>query len=359
MRIAFLGDLALVGRYDLRKNPSALQRLDALAAHLAEFDLVVGNLESPVTTRRRSHIPKSMHVWTSPESLEVLTYLGVDAVSLANNHINDFGRAGIEETLAALAGAEIQAFGVDGRTFSVDTDGEKVAFSGFACLSTNGTGYAAPGGRGVNTLTREALEHQLHLDQAIGAFSVLALHWGQEHTHLPNPEHIRLARSLAASKRFLIHGHHPHVLQGLENIGDCLVAYSLGNCLFDEIASLDGQKVLRQLPQNERSMVLDVDITGGRIVQFRTTGFEETADGIRFSDGPSDEIVEYSRMLALADEPEAYDQRRQDDVAATLTEKFGKRDMRWLLSRLDYHTVGSRLMAIPRRRRYRQVKERF
>lgn len=359
MRIALLGDLALVGRYDLRSHPQAYERLNALAAHLANFDVVVGNLESPLTARRRSHIPKSMHLWANPESAQLLNHLHVGAVSLANNHINDFGRTGLDATLSALQSVGIPWFGIDGGTLTFERDGERIVLSGFACLSTNGTGYAGPGGRGVNLLTRGALERQLQQDREAGAFSVLSLHWGQEHTHLPNPEHLRLARSLAESERFLLHGHHPHVLQGAEAVNESLLAYSLGNCLFDDCVSLDGQKRLRQLPQNERSIVLEVELERGRIAGWNATGFVETAEGIVISDQPANEVAAYSRFLDLDPDSEDYTERRNEEIASTLAAKFGNRDIRWLASRMNYHSIGSRLAAIPRRARYRRIKREF
>ena len=304
-------------------------------------------------------MPKSMHLWSNPENVQLLNSLKVGAVSLANNHVNDFGRAGMDETIAALEGAGISWYGVDGRTLHIERNGERLALSGFACLSTNGTGYGRPGGRGVNLLTREALERQLEQDRELGEFSLLSLHWGQEHTHLPNPEHLRLARSLAQAERFIVHGHHPHVLQGIEAIDESLISYSLGNCLFDDCVSLDGRKQLRQLPENRRSVVLEVELGNGRVADFRPTGFADAAEGIALSRSPVDEVASYSGLLHLATDSEKYDRQRQKDIAATLTAKFGKHDLRWLASRLNYHSIGARLTAIPRRFRYRRVEKGF
>lgn len=359
MRVALLGDLALVGRYDLWNSPAAAGRLKELGSHLSEFDLVIGNLESPLTTRRNTFIPKSMHLYSHPESARLLSILNVGAVNLANNHIHDFGRAGIDQTITALSEVGVDWFGIDGRSLQVALGGERLALSGFACLSTNGTGYGCHGGRGVNLLTREALERQLNEDRAAGAFSVLSLHWGQEHTHLPNPEHLRLARSLARSERFLVHGHHPHVLQGVEAVGESLISYSLGNCLFDDCDSLDGRKHLRQLPHNRRSIVIEVELVGGRIQNHHYTGFEDTDHGIILSEAPVQEVMEYSESLSLIDDPVAYRRIRQDEISATRAEKFGARDMAWLQSRLNYHSVGARITAVPGQLLYRRLQRGF
>lgn len=359
MRIALLGDLALIGRYDLRQNSSAADRLNELARYLSKFDLVVGNLESPFTTRRKSFVPKSLHLWSNPENVRLLSLLNIGAVSLANNHIHDFGRVGVNETIATLEQAGILWYGLDGRDLQVDDQGERLTLSGFSCLSTNGTGYGKSGQPGVNLLTREALEEQLQKDRMGGRFSLLSLHWGEEDTHLPNSEHLRLVRSLARSENFIVHGHHPHVLQGVESVNDSLISYSLGNCLFDDCVSLDGRKHFQQYPENLRSVVLEVDLVDGRIEDWCPTGFEDNEEGIVFSEAPADEVHSYSQRLDLISDPANYDQLRREEIAAKLPVKSGKRNLLWLLRRLNYHSVVSRLMAIPRSRKYRKIAQGF
>lgn len=87
MKIAMLGDIALVGKYDLARSEEAFGRVQRIADELARYDFVVANLESPMTESLRSRVPKSLHVRTSPRSVELLKALHVNAVTLANNHI--------------------------------------------------------------------------------------------------------------------------------------------------------------------------------------------------------------------------------------------------------------------------------
>lgn len=356
MRIAFLGDIALVGRYDLRSNPAALQRLEALRELLQGFDLVAANLESPLTWRTSSWVPKSMHLRSDPRNVEVLQHLGVRCVSLANNHMNDFGRRGIDETIAVLEENQIDWFGVDDRTVTVEHGSDRLGLAGFCCLSTNGTGYQSSAGTGIGLLTRDRLARQLTDDRAAGVFSVLSCHWGREHTHYPNPEHIALAHSLATQGPFILHGHHPHVIQGVEKRNGSLVAYSLGNCLFDDLESINGRWRLRQGPDNRKSIVLGVEIRDRAIVRQMTVGFEE--DGVSLSDLQA-LADEYSSGLSSAVDVGRYESSRQTEMDTASDEKFGRRDLRWLLSRLNYHSIGARLSALPRQRRYRAIKEGF
>lgn len=62
----------------------------------------------------------------------------------------------------------------------------------------------------------------------------VSIHWGIEGSPAPSPGQRRLARRMARLGARLIAGHHPHVIQPIEKIGDCWVAYSLGNFVFDQ-----------------------------------------------------------------------------------------------------------------------------
>lgn len=62
MKIAFLGDIALIGRYDLTKNPDARDRLKVLSEKLAQYDYVVDNLEFPLTNKDKTKVCKSMYL---------------------------------------------------------------------------------------------------------------------------------------------------------------------------------------------------------------------------------------------------------------------------------------------------------
>ncbi len=358
MRIALLGDIALVGKYDVEKNPAATLLLKELKDFLRGFDLVIANLESPLTARMWSLIPKSMHVRSSPNSVRLLNYLGVHAVSLANNHINDFGRRGIDETIAILEQNNIDWYGVDGRTVTVARRGERVNLSGFCCLSTNGTGYQSSTDRGVGVLTRDRLRQQLSADRDADAFSIFSCHWGSEHTHFPNPEHVALMHGLDGEGSFLIHGHHPHVIQGIEQRNDSLIAYSLGNCLFDDLTSITGQWSLRQTLNNKRSFVLAVEIENHAIVNYETVAFEDCDSGVVIREY-EDSVERYSRELGRFTDSARYQAFRQEEMAAERADKFGRKDARWWLSRLNYYSIGSRMTALPRQQRYKAVQREF
>ena len=237
MKIALLGDIALIGKYDLTKNPDAFRRLDVVTEYLSQFDYVIGNLESPLTDVTKTWIPKSMHLRSPRKNIEILKYLGVDVVSIANNHTYDFGKTGFAETIETLEQNGIEWCGAYGKDVQIRQNGESINVSGFCCASTNGIhlGCANIGKNTIHLLNRFNVERQLQKDDEQKAFSLIVSHWGQEHTSYPGKDTVKIARKIAGMKSSLaIVAHHPHQIQGIEKYNGNLIAYSLGNFLFDD-----------------------------------------------------------------------------------------------------------------------------
>ena len=92
MKIALLGDIAFFGRFSIENNKDVYQYFEKVSEYLSSFDYVIGNLETPMCNIERPVGAKSAHIKSSPENANLLKYLGICAVNLANNHIFDFGR---------------------------------------------------------------------------------------------------------------------------------------------------------------------------------------------------------------------------------------------------------------------------
>lgn len=355
MKIAFLGDVALVGRYDLEFQSSAGGRVHQLAQELGKYDLVIANLESPLTDQRRTRVPKSLHVRSSRQSVALLKQLHVGAVTLANNHIHDFGTRGILDTIQTLEQNGIDWYGLNNKSLLMEISGQTLSFSGFCCLSTNGTGYLRRGSTyGVNPLTVERVLDQLERDRNDGALSVLSFHWGLEHTNFPNPEHVSFARELAGNTSVIVHGHHPHVVQGVEAVSSSVLAYSLGNFIFDDCLTLDGKRLIRNSPRNRIGLLLVVEVQDGQIVGFETKGVRDDSGGLQLFDITS-QLQRYSHLLTMLPDDGSYSRHRQQEFLAGITEKRGPRNLKWLLDRLNPNSVGSFLLGKLRAVHYRQV----
>jgi len=355
MKIAFLGDIALIGKYDLSQNPFAKERLQIIADKLSEFDYVVANLETPLTRKTKTMVCKSMHLKTPPENVELLKFLHVNAVSLSNNHLNDYGRQGLNDTINTLQQNGIEWFGANSKQLIKDIKGEKVCLSGFCCYSTNGTGYLDNTSKyGVNTLTYDNVIKQLETDKKNNVFSIMSFHWGDEHTDYPKYEHICLAELIAKQKDALIVGHHPHIIQGVQKIIHSLVAYSLGNFLFDDMVSINGNFSLKQNLNNKMSFILEVDIVNASINSYQYYGFRDELDKIELFD-INDKLNQISGKLANINDIAAYEAIRKSQINKVILEKFGKHDLKWFSSRLNYYSVGAYISGKLRKKKY--IKE--
>jgi poly-gamma-glutamate synthesis protein (capsule biosynthesis protein) len=123
------------------------------------------------------------------------------------------------------------------------------------------------------------------MDRTNNAFSILSFHWGKEHTNYPSIEHVRLSEIISNLKgNVLIHGHHPHVIQGTIVYNTALVAYSLGNCIFDDCTSMNGRLFLKQNSENRKSVILNVTIKDSTIRDYNTIGFREVDGKIELFD---------------------------------------------------------------------------
>jgi poly-gamma-glutamate synthesis protein (capsule biosynthesis protein) len=195
---------------------------EAVLSITAGRPLVV-NLEGVILP----NVPEALDDMTlaMPEDLTVewLRRLGVAGVGLANNHAMDLGPSGYAETLRALKAAGIPSFG-QGEALSLGT----LEMVGLSDLDTNAA-------RQVDLLTPALLDRLVRPDarRAVVAF----VHWGREYAAAPSPREADLADQMRQRGAALVVGAHPHVAGvGLTALagGETLVAYSLGNFLFDQ-----------------------------------------------------------------------------------------------------------------------------
>ncbi len=210
-------------------------------------DLFVVNLECPYTDSTEK-LPKNFNFRARPELVNVLTAGRVGVVSLANNHMMDYGAQGLLDTLTALEAARIPFFGA-GRDLAearrpalLTVGGLRVAFLGYFFLGTRNIEprevYATDTTPGVagHFSDVDAMERMLREDIASAkAQADLVLpffHWGIEGNTTPEPYQVRLAHAAIDAGAAGVLGSHPHVLQAMELYQGRPVLYSLGNFVF-------------------------------------------------------------------------------------------------------------------------------
>jgi poly-gamma-glutamate capsule biosynthesis protein CapA/YwtB (metallophosphatase superfamily) len=233
---------------------AALQVIDDMAP-----DARVINLETSITRSADFAPGKPVHYRMSPDNLPCLTVVRPDACALANNHVLDLGRAGLTETLDALADAGLRAVGA-GRDAAgarqpaavpVSGDRRAVIFSCGTASSGIPPGWAATGIRpGVNFLpglSAAAADDVIARVQAVkhrGDVVIVSIHWGSNWGYGVDDDQARFARRLIDGGIDLIHGHSSHHPRPIEVYRDRLILYGCGDCI-DDYEGISGYEKFR------------------------------------------------------------------------------------------------------------------
>jgi poly-gamma-glutamate synthesis protein (capsule biosynthesis protein) len=179
----------------------------------------IANLESPLTSEELVTGGHDLRAY--PEAVAALRSGGIDIVTLANNHALDAGVEGLVETRSALAEAGVEAV-VEGESRLI---GSRQGPQAFAVIALDDSRSALDLGRAAELVRASAKQ---------GLPVVVSIHWGGEYQAEPSQRQRLVAEVLSSAGADIIAGHGPHVLQPIEYVGDALVAYSLGNLLFDQ-----------------------------------------------------------------------------------------------------------------------------
>ena len=181
-------------------------------------DLTIVNFEGTLTdsTTRED---KQFAFKADKSYAEILTDGFVEAANLANNHSKDYGEQSYNDTMDALDEAGITNFGYD-RVAIKKVKGIKVGLVGT---------YVLADGLGV----KDSMEKNIQDLKDEGAQVIIAsFHWGEEKAEYPNDVQVELAHAAIDAGADLVLGHHPHVLQGIEQYKGKNIVYSLGNFCF-------------------------------------------------------------------------------------------------------------------------------
>lgn len=182
-------------------------------------DMTIVNLEGPLTRAEERRENQTYCISGDPEYVEALTEGSVEAVSMANNHRLDYFEQGSKDTVAALEDAGI-VYAYDSNIGMYETKGIRIGF-----VSVNEVGQGA----GVEKYLQDGIA-RLRED---GADLVVAnCHWGIERENYPEEYQKTLGRKCIDWGADLVIGHHPHVIQGIEEYKGKYIVYSLGNFCF-------------------------------------------------------------------------------------------------------------------------------
>lgn len=244
--LAFAGDVNFdedskpVARYD-KENKGILAGISIeLLDEMNKADILMLNNEFAYSTRGAEIKEKSYTFRAHPKRVNILKEMGVDIVSLANNHALDFGEDALLDTFTTLDDANIDYVGA-----GINMDRAKapiyytIGDTTIAFLAASHVIYAMdwyatdtrPGMIGTYdpTLFVESIEEAKENSD----FVVVYVHWGKERTHEPVSYQKNLARIYIDAGADAVIGCHPHVMQGIEFYKGKTIAYSLGNYWFN------------------------------------------------------------------------------------------------------------------------------
>ena len=238
--LAFAGDVNFAGRTArLLADPAAA--FGPIAAVLRSADFSVVNLETAITSRGTPQ-PKTYHFRAPPAAFTALGDAGIDLVTMANNHVLDYGPAGLADTLAAARAARFPHVGIGVNAaaawapYVITIHGVKIAVIGVSQVAELASSWVATGSRPgeANAIDLGRTLAAVRAARRLAPVVIVFMHWGTEGQACPDPAQLSLAPELAAAGASIIVGAHAHMLQGSGWLGHTFVAYGLGNFLWWE-----------------------------------------------------------------------------------------------------------------------------
>src|SRR5580693_2277897 len=238
--LAFAGDVHFTGRTArLLKNPAAA--FGPITSVLKSADFTAVNLETAVTSRGRPQ-PKTYHFRTTPVAFTALRDAGIDLATMANNHVLDYGQAGLADTLAAAQAARFPYVGIGTDAaaawapYVTTINGVKIAVIGVSQVAELASSWVATRSRPgeANAINLPRTLAAVRAARRLAPVVIVFMHWGTEGQACPDPNQMSLAPKLAAAGASIIIGAHAHMLQASGWLGHTFVAYGMGNFLWWE-----------------------------------------------------------------------------------------------------------------------------
>jgi poly-gamma-glutamate capsule biosynthesis protein CapA/YwtB (metallophosphatase superfamily) len=277
IELFFAGDSMAGRRYSSpsRGNPQLVNRptvdadLDSLLVPMRPYystsDIASLNLESVMADELPGPSPDKLYTFFSPTALAAaMRRNGIDHVSLGNNHTYDYLEAGLVSTLGALdaAGMEHSGAGLNVeqalRASRMEVGSERLGMLGFVGWAGDftPTQVAAEGKGGAAHGSDDNIRMAIRRERRAGYIPIMQYHGSAEYAARPSSYSVRRMRLAIDNGAPLVSSHHPHVTEGLELYRDGLIAYSLGNFMFDQERS-----------ETQASMVMKVWLEDGEFLR--------------------------------------------------------------------------------------------
>jgi hypothetical protein len=253
MKILIAGDLFVSDQF---YNDNIIDK--SVQDLFSKADYRIVNLEAPITEDRSENkiIKTGPHLRMSEQSaISVLKQLNIDGVTLANNHILDYGTKGLLDTFDTLKSDEVAYVGAGtnlkdaAKYITLNKEGVKIAILNFC---ENEWSIAEDDSPGANPM--DIIDNANQIKEAIATHDkvIVIVHGGHEYYNLPSPRMQKQYRFYAEQGADIVVGHHTHCISGNEVYNGVPIYYSLGNFLFT-----------KNNPNDEwyTGLILEVDIS--------------------------------------------------------------------------------------------------
>lgn len=283
--ISMVGDMTFVKSVDTNiKKYGEGYILEGYGPYMKKSDIVLGNLETSVSLRGKAMENKEYTFRSSPAALKALKDNNFTAVSIANNHVLDYGRDAFSDTLNNLDKVGILYAG-GGRNKKeanagviIEKNGITVGFLAFSKVIPKVDWYA------TNIRSGIIGSYKVHEKKFVALIKeikkncdvlVVSVHWGKEYATAIRDEEKYIGHSMIDAGADVIMGHHPHVVQGLEIYKDKPIFYSLGNFIFYGFKNkLCNKTIMAEFKVNKKAEITNISIMPGNIINGRPIPME-------------------------------------------------------------------------------------
>lgn len=294
MKILICGDYSPYARVAQKiADEQSDDILSEVMPYVQQADYAVVNFESTLAPNGSTPIAKcGPNLSCSAESIAVLKRIGFHCVTLANNHILDYGATGLQTTMEQLRQSEIDFVGVGNNLLEAqkplvkDINGFKLAIINcceheFSIASTNEAG--------ANPLDIVDICHQIELARQLADHVLVIIHGGHEHYQLPSPRMQKTYRFFIEAGADAVMNHHQHRYSGYEIYQNKPIFYGLGNFCFD----WDNR---HHLPWNEGYMVM-LDIQS-QDVKYQLIPYHQGNEQAQVCLLTNEQQVEFSKRIS-------------------------------------------------------------
>lgn len=203
---------------------------------IRKADIAITNLEAPLLNSGQPIEKTGPVIKAVPETIEAIKYAGFNLLTLANNHIMDYGAEGLQSTLNLSENKDIATVGAGeniekaAQTYFKEVNGIIIAIINIAENEWSTTNGNNPGAHPLNPV---ANYYKIKEAREKSDFVIVIVHGGHEMYHLPSPRMKETYRFFADSGADAVVGHHTHCYSGYELYNEKPIFYSLGNFLFE------------------------------------------------------------------------------------------------------------------------------